>query len=524
MSESERPQEFIIIKRGNSEEEGHHGGAWKIAFADFMTAMMALFLVLWLVNAANEETKKAVASYFNPVKLVDRNRSVKGIHDAEGVQEDEELTPNEQFPEFEVDQSPLEKSSRTDSQFFADPFSVLDEIAAYRAPGKIEHIEEGGGRNGENSINDASGGQSFMDPFSPNFWNEEVRPSNNSGQVAGRYETTGEFITEDDVSRTLESGEIADNADIFPQSGNAEITAPSDNAGMAVQSDNAGMAAQSDSAEMAAQFDNGGTTGQAVGGDDLTLAGDAEITGLAVGGEDLALTGEAGIAGEALGGKGLAADDLGETGSDAEIQSQAGDGGEAVEQMPRAIEVTAPAPETAALEAEAAAGSETGAEEATAAAQMAAEQIREEISGEIAEALGENSEVASELSIVAQDNAILISLTDALDIPMFGVGSAVPSRDLVIAMEKVGKVLSTQEGAIRVRGHTDARQFTSKDYDNWRLSSARAQSAYYMLLRGGLPEARVREISGFADRELLDPENPLSNRNRRIEVLVEVPA
>jgi chemotaxis protein MotB len=48
---------------------GHHGGAWKVAYADFVTAMMALFMVLWLMNA-NEETQKAVASYFSDPKGV----------------------------------------------------------------------------------------------------------------------------------------------------------------------------------------------------------------------------------------------------------------------------------------------------------------------------------------------------------------------------------------------------------------------------------------------------------------------
>ncbi len=48
---------------------GHHGGAWKVAYADFVTAMMALFMVLWLMNA-NEETKQAVASYFSDPKGV----------------------------------------------------------------------------------------------------------------------------------------------------------------------------------------------------------------------------------------------------------------------------------------------------------------------------------------------------------------------------------------------------------------------------------------------------------------------
>jgi chemotaxis protein MotB len=52
----------IIIKKVVA-GGGHHGGAWKVAYADFVTAMMALFMVLWLMNA-NEKTKQAVASYF----------------------------------------------------------------------------------------------------------------------------------------------------------------------------------------------------------------------------------------------------------------------------------------------------------------------------------------------------------------------------------------------------------------------------------------------------------------------------
>ena len=43
---------------------GHHGGAWKVAYADFVTAMMALFIVLWLLSSS-EEVKKAVGGYFN---------------------------------------------------------------------------------------------------------------------------------------------------------------------------------------------------------------------------------------------------------------------------------------------------------------------------------------------------------------------------------------------------------------------------------------------------------------------------
>lgn len=54
----------IIIKRVKRYEGGHHGGAWKIAFADFATAMMAFFLVLWLMSSATPEQLVAIAGYF----------------------------------------------------------------------------------------------------------------------------------------------------------------------------------------------------------------------------------------------------------------------------------------------------------------------------------------------------------------------------------------------------------------------------------------------------------------------------
>ncbi len=57
----------IIVIRKKSGHDGHHGGAWKVAYADFVTAMMSLFIVLWLMNSS-EKVKKAVAGYFNDPK------------------------------------------------------------------------------------------------------------------------------------------------------------------------------------------------------------------------------------------------------------------------------------------------------------------------------------------------------------------------------------------------------------------------------------------------------------------------
>ncbi len=56
----------VIFKTVKVKEEGAHGGAWKIAYADFVTAMMAFFLLLWLLNATSEEVKEGLANYFQP--------------------------------------------------------------------------------------------------------------------------------------------------------------------------------------------------------------------------------------------------------------------------------------------------------------------------------------------------------------------------------------------------------------------------------------------------------------------------
>ena len=63
----------IIIKRKKVVGgDGHHGGAWKVAYADFVTAMMAFFLLMWLLNATTEKQRKGIADYFSPTIAVNR--------------------------------------------------------------------------------------------------------------------------------------------------------------------------------------------------------------------------------------------------------------------------------------------------------------------------------------------------------------------------------------------------------------------------------------------------------------------
>jgi chemotaxis protein MotB len=68
----------VIIKRYEIVEGHHHSGTWKVAYADFVTAMMAFFLLMWLLNSTTEEQRKGLADYFSPSNLMSHNSSGSG--------------------------------------------------------------------------------------------------------------------------------------------------------------------------------------------------------------------------------------------------------------------------------------------------------------------------------------------------------------------------------------------------------------------------------------------------------------
>lgn len=84
MADSNSPP--IIIKRIKKVAGGHHGGAWKVAYADFVTAMMAFFLLLWLLNVTSPEQRSGIADYFTPTI---------GIKDSKGIGFEGGLRPTE---------------------------------------------------------------------------------------------------------------------------------------------------------------------------------------------------------------------------------------------------------------------------------------------------------------------------------------------------------------------------------------------------------------------------------------------
>ena len=80
MSKANEPQ-LIIIKKKKARhgDHGHHGGAWKVAYADFVTAMMAFFLLLWLLNVTTDDQKQGIADYFDPSHIARATSGANGV-------------------------------------------------------------------------------------------------------------------------------------------------------------------------------------------------------------------------------------------------------------------------------------------------------------------------------------------------------------------------------------------------------------------------------------------------------------
>ncbi|TDE38870.1 flagellar motor protein MotB [Antarcticimicrobium sediminis] len=115
-----------------------------------------------------------------------------------------------------------------------------------------------------------------------------------------------------------------------------------------------------------------------------------------------------------------------------------------------------------------------------------------------------------------------IQVVDQQGQPMFNTGSAEMRGATLHLMEKLGDSLATMPNSLVISGHTDAVPFTNRDsYDNWDLSSDRANAMRRVLLQSGVAQSRITRVSGMADTDLLVPEDALDPSNRRITVLLE---
>lgn len=441
---------IIIVRRKHDDDHGHHGGAWKIAYADFVTAMMAFFLVMWLINAANEKTKAQVASYFNPIKLTDASTSKKGINEPAKVTSDGDKSEksaasgdrsnvkSEKPPEKESDPTQF-----TADEIFKNPYGILAQLASQAGDGGappghstkglaiVEIVDPG-----------QKGGEAFRDPFDPLAWKAVKEPADKAAAAKAAEDSAG----------------------------TGKIEPPK------VASEKAG-AAGADAANVAANpaIKEAATTPGAIEKKPVGDVADNQIKG-------------------------------------------------------REARPIPPSPLPAVPEKKADAGPTKEASVATpvekkedtkfaAASARTAIAVREQLIQDLKKFDPEKNPT---LDVKQTKEGVLISLTDSMSFDMFAVGSAEPKPQLVLLMEKVAATLRDYKGKIVIRGHTDSRRFRNRDYDNWRLSTARAQMAYYMLIRAGVDENSVERIEGYADRDLKRPDQPESAENRRIEILLKV--
>lgn len=403
-------QDFIILRRSAGRPTDQiKTGVWKIAHADFMTAMMALFLVLWLVNSTNRETRQTVAQYFNPIRLSDTTSDRKGVRNPQDAEPGEvDSTSRHDGDQIGAaktgsDRRPSAtlKDPRQGKAAFEDPYAVLAEVAAAKPePGSDRASTLTLGTTGKPGMN---GGEAMRDPFDPNFWRQTPQTDKPERQQA--------FA-----------------GDAAPAPSAASDTAPKP---------------------------------QPAGETTTTAPASTAVT----------------------------------------------------DTPPvMAVPVPATAPAMSPRPGLAVAAS------ATAAASRADEAMATAIASAIARGGPQRADQPL-VDVKKTDEGVLISLTDNANFGMFGIGSAEPHPQTVAAMQRVAAVLKEREGAIVIRGHTDARPFRDGRSDNWRLSTSRAHTAQDLLVQGGISAARIEHIEGHASRRPRAGD-PNAAENRRIEILI----
>lgn len=139
----------IIIKRKKvAGGDGHHGGAWKVAYADFVTAMMAFFMLMWLLNATSEQQRAGLADYFTPTSSI--NRTSGG---GDGMFGGDNIFSEERLSKDGMGASQLHEGAQINSATTPDEAQAGgEEIAKVKALERLEEVLLGQG--GEAAFSD----------------------------------------------------------------------------------------------------------------------------------------------------------------------------------------------------------------------------------------------------------------------------------------------------------------------------------------------------------------------------------
>ena len=146
----------------------------------------------------------------------------------------------------------------------------------------------------------------------------------------------------------------------------------------------------------------------------------------------------------------------------------------------------------------------------------------EQAAAEIRAAVAQDPQLAEfgrQLLVEQVPEGLRIQLVDAERQPMFALGGAAPNDRARQLLARVAQVVQRLPNAIAIAGHTDATPFRgSSDRSNWDLSAERANVTRRLLTEAGLPEARIRSVTGNAERDLLLPDQPNAAANRRVSI------
>ena len=472
--EKEEPvQEIVIIKRGRGGEEGHHGGVWKIAYADFMTAMMAFFLVMWLVNAANEKTKSQVASYFNPVKLIDTRTSNKGLQsmdtgDGESWDKRDTAGVSKASPDEKKKRAsrtwktPLvePKPKQSSGNVLKDPF-----VIGLKGGDTSEYQGESDQTGGGDSSNDVG--------EAPNAEAARVLEALVQDETTLADENRQALVMHQSPTQADEKPDIG--AGDKPSLGMGEK--PNVGAG---EKPNLGMGDKPN-----------------IGAGEKPNVGAGDKPNLGMGDKPSIGAGEKPEMGPSeKAGKGSPRKKVAELSSASDEELKYPD---------------------------------SSAENAVNSQQARAKAEQEKELGDaglqIQRKLTQSQELGSlrgvDVTVSAHAEGSLISLVEGEQYPMFGIATSTPSPELRATVKKVASALKDVEGDIIIRGHTDGRAYFTEDSDNWRLSSERAHAAFRLLVSNGVASSRFVRIEGYADTVLKVQDKPNAAQNRRIEILLK---
>jgi chemotaxis protein MotB len=125
-----------------------------------------------------------------------------------------------------------------------------------------------------------------------------------------------------------------------------------------------------------------------------------------------------------------------------------------------------------------------------------------------------------QIQITVTKEGLRIELIEQSEGLFFDIGSARLKQDAVQLLKLIASRIGAFPNDVVIEGHTDSRPYARTGYNNWDLSTDRANSARRVLEEGGIREKQITSVNGYADRRLKNPSKPLDFSNRRVTILV----